>query len=115
VWAWTHHESGAEAFFEDVITIAEGIENVPYFVVRRKIGGEWVRYIERLHTRSFETIDDAFFVDCGLSYEGPPADEFFIPHLAGQEVVALADGNVVRNLIADPDTGKVTLPNEARK
>ncbi|HEY5797661.1 MAG TPA: hypothetical protein VIU82_21875 [Bosea sp. (in: a-proteobacteria)] len=117
VWAWTRHESGpdGDAFFEDVCAVAEGNEDVPYFVVRRTIGGVAKRYIERMHTRSFNVIEDAFFVDSGLSYEGSPASEFFVPHLAGQEVVALADGNVVRGLTAEAVTGKVTLANAASK
>lgn len=114
VWAWTKHESGAEAVFEHVAVIGEGTEDVPYFVVRRKINGAWKRYIERLHSRYFDAIEDAFFVDSGLSYEGAPVDTLLgLDHLEGCEVVALADGNVVRGLTVD--NGSITLPIEASK
>lgn len=114
VWAWTSHESGADAVFEDVTVIAEGNEDVPYFVVRRTINGSTKRYIERLHTRVMATVEDAFFVDCGLTYEGVAADVISgLDHLEGQAVVALANGNVVRNLTVT--SGSVTLPNEATK
>lgn len=107
VWGWTRQETAG--VFEDVIVVAEGNEDVPYFVVRRSIGGVDYRHVERLHTRHFETIAEAFFVDSGLTYSGAPASTFHLPHLAGEGVVALADGNVVKRLTADED-GYVTLP-----
>lgn len=120
VWAWTRHESGPDndAIFEDVAIVEEGNEDVPYFVVRRTVGGVRKRYIERLHSRSFKKVEDAFFVDCGLTYTGAPATVITgLDHLMGQEVVALADGNVVRNLVVGEVTGGVgvTLPNAASK
>lgn len=116
VWAWTRHESGPDndAVFEDVVVIGEGNEDVPYFLVKRMINGVAKRYIERLHTRVFATIADAFFVDCGLTYNGAPTNTFGgLGHLEGQAVVALADGNVVRNLTVS--NGSVTLQNKASK
>lgn len=116
VWAWTRHESGADndAVFEDVTVIAEGNEDVPYFLVKRTIGGQSRRYIERLHSRVFASVSDAFFVDCGLTYSGAPATVIGgLGHLEGQKVVALADGNVVRNLTVS--AGAVTLDVAASK
>lgn len=114
VWAWTHHESEADAFFEDVVVVEEGKEDVPYFIIRRTINGTQKRYIERLHTRVFTTVTDAFFVDCGLTYSGSATKIVSgLDHLEGQSVVALADGNVVRNLTVAG--GAVTLPNAASK
>lgn len=116
VWGWTTHESGPDndAFFEDVSVVAEDNDDVPYFIVRRTIGGVQKRYIERLHSRHFDTIEDAFFVDSGLTYTGAPATVISgLSHLNGQSVVALADGNVVRNLTVAG--GSITLPNAASK
>jgi len=114
VWAWTRHESGADAVFEDVAVIAEGNEDVPYFVVERTINGQAKRYIERLHTREFTDVADAFFVDCGLTYSGAPVTTLGgLGHLEGQDVVALSNGNVVRNLTVTG--GSVTLPNSTTK
>lgn len=107
VWAWTQHESSG-AFFEDVAVIAEGNEDVPYFIVRRTIGGAQKRYIERLHTRDFTNVNEAFFVDSGLSYHGSPVSTVSgLSHLNGERVVALADGNVLRDLLVS--NGSVTL------
>lgn len=113
VWAWTSHES-AGGVFEDVTVIAEGNDDVPYFIVRREVDGVQRRYIERLHDRAFTDVTEAFFVDSGLTYEGAAATVISgLDHLEGRDVVALADGNVVRNLtVAD---GSVTLPNAALK
>lgn len=114
VWAWTHHESGANAYFEDVTVIAEGNEDVPYFIVRRTINGQTKRYIERLHTREFANIEDAFFVDCGLTYEGPATVTIRgLEHLEGCAVVALSNGNVVKNLTVTG--GSITLPSAGTK
>lgn len=118
VWGWTRHQSGAGAVFEDVAVIAEGTEDVPYFLVRRTIDGTTKRYIERLHTRAFEDVADAFFVDCGLTYAGTAATIITgLDHLDGEEVVALANGNVVRGLTVGAVTGGigVVLPNAATK
>lgn len=114
VWAWTRHESGADAYFEDVSVIADGNEDVPYFIVRRTIDGQTKRYIERLHTRDFASIEDAFFVDCGLTYTGAAATVISgLDHLEGQDVVALSNGNVVRNMTVE--SGSITLPNPTTK
>lgn len=118
VWGWTRHQSGADAVFEDVAVIAEGTEDVPYFLVRRTIDGTTKRYIEQLHTRAFDDVEDAFFVDCGLTYTGSAATIITgLDHLDGQEVVALANGNVVRGLTVGTVTGGigVVLPNAATK
>ena len=108
VWAWTRHETDGE--FEDVSVIAENGEDVPYFIVRRTIQTVQRRFLERLHTRQFTTVTDAFFVDCGLTYTGSPVSTVTIEHLAGKTVSALVDGNVVRDLAVGTD-GVVTLPN----
>lgn len=113
VWAWTRHDS-AGARFEDVSVIAEGNEDVPYFIIRRVVGGVVRRYIERLHTREFSSVADAFFVDSGLTYEGPAATVISgLDHLEGQSVVALSNGNVVRGLTVTG--GSVTLQNATTK
>lgn len=46
-------------------------EDRVYFVVKRRVNGKTVRYVERLHRRRFEDVRDAYFVDCGLSLDAP--------------------------------------------
>ncbi len=112
VWGWTRHQT--DGVFEDVAVIAEGNEDVPYFIIRRTVKDVDRRYVERLHTRVFDTIADAFFVDSGLTYSGDPISSLYAPHLAGRDVVALVDGNVVKKLHVDDD-GKVELKRSGSK
>lgn len=68
VYAWHRHDT--DGTYESVCTLREGNETASYFVINRTIDGNTRRYIERLSTRSFSTMRDAFFVDSGLSYDG---------------------------------------------
>jgi hypothetical protein len=69
VVAWARHDTvGGE--FESVAVIAEGSRDVPYAVVKRQINGQTVRYIEYLDARRFDTIEEFFCVDSGLTYDG---------------------------------------------
>jgi len=69
IYAWSVIET--EGSFESICNIPEGPEDVFYVVVKRRINGVDVKYIERLHSRNFATIEDAFFVDCGLTLNNP--------------------------------------------
>ena len=46
-------------------------EEMFYFVVKRMINGVDRRFIERLHSRKFAQIQDAFFVDAGTTIDTP--------------------------------------------
>lgn len=112
VWAW--HKHITDGLFESVTTVSEGQEDAVYFVIKRTINGMERRYVERFASRTISHISDAFFVDCGLSYEGDPADEISgLDHLEGQKVAILADGNVVSSKIIE--NGRIVLPYEASK
>lgn len=93
VGAWHQHDT--DGAFESCAVVAEGLEDALYCVVRRTINGVQKRYVERLHTRRFDTLADAFFVDCGATYRGTPATTISgLDHLEGQKVAILADGAV---------------------
>lgn len=68
VIGWHRHDT--LGYFERVCVIPEDGVDVPYFVVRRTIGGATVRYLERMAFRDNDDILDSFFVDSGLSYDG---------------------------------------------
>lgn len=107
VRAW--HQHTTDGLFESVCCVAENGEDVLYAVVQRTINSRQVRSIERLHTRQFTNQEDAFFVDCGLSYSGTPTTTITgLWHLEGRSVVALADGAVVDGLTVT--AGTVELP-----
>lgn len=110
VWAWTRHET--DGVFEDVVVEENDDRDVPYFIVRRTINGQSKRYIERMADREIVTLNDCFFVDAGLKYTGSPISSISgFWHLEGESVVALADGNVVKNLTVT--NGTITLPAAA--
>ncbi|UXN73374.1 hypothetical protein N8D56_21240 [Devosia sp. A8/3-2] len=91
--------------------------------MRRTINGASRRYIEVLE-RPFQydsdvtLVDDrptainGFFVDCGLTYSGPPATVISGPgHLEGETLIGLLDGSMATGLVVTG--GSVTLPYSA--
>lgn len=68
LYAWHRHDT--DGLFESVASIREGNEIATYLVVKRTVNGVERRYIERFSSRYFATVRDAYFVDCGLSYDG---------------------------------------------
>lgn len=93
--AWHQHAAGGSGLFKSVCSVAEGDEDGTYVIVARTINGQAVEYIERQHSRQFDELEDAFFVDSGLSYEGVATDTITgLWHLEGESVVALAGGAV---------------------
>jgi len=112
VAAWHHHDTAAGGVFECVCATAESAEDALYAIVRRTINGRTVRYIERKHTRRFTALEDAFFVDCGATYEGSAATTISgLDHLEGATVSILADGAVLtQQAVAN---GAITLSTAA--
>ncbi|HID9280213.1 TPA: hypothetical protein ACXIZC_002789 [Serratia marcescens] len=72
VAAWHLHPGTGR--YESLCSIAEGNEDALYCVVNRTINGQQQRYIERMQSRLYDVVDDAFFVDCGLTYDGRNRD-----------------------------------------
>ena len=68
VFAWARHVT--DGIVESVCTISEGDEDVPYLLVARTVGGQTVRHVERLQSRRFARLRDAWFLDCALAYDG---------------------------------------------
>ena len=109
VLAWTHWDTEGE--FESVTSIVnpDTGEDEIYFVVKRRVLNSnrdevSTRYIERLKPRDFENLEDAFFVDCGVSYNGPAADVDSISgawHLVGHtHAVILSDNRMEDDNVA---------------
>lgn len=105
VAGWHRHDT--DGTFESVCCISEGAEDALYAIIKRTINGSTKRYVERMKTRNFTDIRDAFFVDSGLSYDGRDQagtvtfsggtawdhTETFTATLAGS-TISLAAGNV---------------------
>ena len=120
VYAWHRHVT--DGAVESVASIVEpdghgGYEDAVYLIVRRTIEGATRRYVERMVTRTFPTIADAWFVDCGLQYSGAPVSSVSgLDHLEGKTVAILGDGSVVASRVVtggavtlDGAYGKVTV------
>lgn len=62
-----------------------------YFTVRRQTANGWVRFIERLHNRRLPDVRDAFFVDCGMSFDDPKCITDISPNADGELVITAAN------------------------
>lgn len=109
IWAWSEHRSEGAQFRSVTVVRENEMDNV-YLLVERD--GRFL--IEQQVVRSYgDPVEKAFFVDCGLSYEGEPiAKVTGLAHLAGKSIAVLADGSVVRGLTVAED-GSFELPFEA--
>ena len=68
IGAWHQHDT--DGIFESCANVAEGTEDHVYVVVKRTVNGNSVRYVERMASNAFDSLEDCFFVDSGLTYDG---------------------------------------------
>lgn len=97
VLGWHRHPLGGDGIVECVETIPSpfGDQDDLWMIVRRTIDGQTKRYIEYLWPDFVDNsdIEDAFCVDCGLTYDSTPASTISgLDHLEGKIVSILADG-----------------------
>jgi len=90
----------------------DGVDDL-WLIVKRTIGGNTKRYIEIMEAPfEYGALEDAFQVDCGLTYTGAATGTFSgLSHLNGQTVDVLASGKVYKGLTVSG--GSVTLPGGA--
>lgn len=115
VGGWHRHETCGK--FESVETIPNKGKDDAYFMVSRTCSGTDKRFIELMappHDHE-STLDDAFYLDGGVSYEGDPETRFTgLDHWIGQSVNILADGGTVSPQVVD-EQGGITLGIPASK
>ena len=99
--------------FESVDVVREGLEDVAYFVIKRHINGQDVKFIERTRTRIIRDNKKAFLVDCGLSAEFVTARTTItgLDHLEGEKVICNVNGGIIDGLTVE--NGSITLPKAA--
>lgn len=68
IGAWHWHDT--DGTFESCTTVAESNEDVLYVVVKRTVNGNTVRYVEQFQSRVIDQLEDCFFVDSGVSFDG---------------------------------------------
>lgn len=110
------HKQVTDGEIESAATIPGVSEDQLWIAVKRTINGTTKRFIEYLSPFDFNSdLEDAFFVDSGLSYDGAPATVFSgFDHLIGEPIVVLADAEVFTGHTPDA-TGTITLDAAASK
>lgn len=92
-----------------ITVVPAGSGDQVFFAVKRKNG----TYIEKLASREFSGVANAFFVDCGIKKQGSNITEINdLYHLENCAVQILADGAVVENKVVR--YGSVTLDKPAK-
>ena len=110
---WSNAAKTVHALVESccVIPSSDASYDELWLVVKRYINGRTVRYNEFL-TDIWEqgnAQEDAFFVDCGLTYDGAATTTVTgLSHLAGETVQVLVDGATHPNVTVSA-TGSITL------
>lgn len=122
VIAWHEHVLGG-SFGSDTFGHVESVATIPgdlneddtYMVVKRTINSGTKRYIEYFSSFDFgDDVEDAFFVDSGLTYSGSAATSISgLDHLEGETVSILANGAVHPDKVVS--SGSVTLDYSATK
>jgi hypothetical protein len=104
--------SGEGAVVETQTVIPGTTRDELWLCVERTIDGSLVRTVEVLEAPfEAQAQEDAFFVDCGLTYDGEPTNVITgLSHLAGETVSILADGAVLPTAMVS-SSGNLTLPN----
>lgn len=107
VIGWHYHPT--DGLVEDICIIPGANQDDLYLIVNRTIDGVAKKYIEVMADFDWGAdLEDAFFVDCGLTYDGASTSTITgLDHLEGEEVAILADGiKVARKTVA---SGSITL------
>ena len=98
VWAWTRHETNGSV--ESIAVVPEGDEDVAYLLVKRLTPeGTTRRYVERFATRDVTDVQDAFFVDAGLSLDLPISVATISNDVAAVVTTTAAHGLQVNDII----------------
>jgi hypothetical protein len=107
ITAFAYHNFGGTV--ED-IAVLNGSNDALWMIVNRS----GLRTVEKMHSRSFSSLSDAFFVDCGTKYSVSPTKTFTgLGRLDGKTISVLADGSKIVG--ASVSSGTLTLSNNASK
>lgn len=98
---------------ESVAVIPSTTEDEVWATVNRTVNGSPVRYIERMKPRDWgDDMEDMFFVDSGLTYDGVATTTITgLDHLEGETVAILADGAIQSSKVVS--SGSITLDDAA--
>jgi hypothetical protein len=108
VYAWAEHQTQGK--FMDLCVLPGPGQDMIYALVER----QGAYFLEKM-TEVFgeQTVEQGFFLDCGLSYKGEPVSAVGgLSHLEGREVAILADGQVHSPRVVK--NGGITLDSKYR-
>jgi len=112
VKGWTRQDEVGN--IERVAVIPNGIEDQVWFCVNRNVESTTRRYIEYMMPIDFGDIEDAFFVNSGLTYSGTATTTITgLEHLEGKTVAVLVDGATHPSCVVTD--GAITLTSPASK
>ena len=111
IGAWFQYTTNG--YFESAAVVQEGQSDYLYVVVKRRIGNEFKRFIERQSVRDSDTRLSCY-LDCSGYYASDTETTTVsgLTWLEGMTVTAVADGAVYEGLTVKD--GKIELPLEAR-
>jgi len=126
VFGWHPHTMGGTSDAQGTIAQVESVAVIPgssdvardevWVSTKRWVNDAWVRHIEVMGAghEADGAIEDAFFVDAGLTYSGAATSTLVgIRHLEGETVQILADGAAHADKVVTD--GAVTLDREVTK
>lgn len=67
VYGWTWGQT--KGLFTDIVAVQEDDFDYCYVTITRFINGMWRKYVERIESREFNNIEDAWCSDCALKLE----------------------------------------------
>lgn len=115
VVAWHRHQlGGTDAAVESVATMRDDPYDLVWCCVKRTINGATRRYIEFIEDpwRPSSGVEEAFYVDSGLTYSGAATTTISgLEHLNGETVDIVADGQSVDQ--GTVSNGQITLNRAA--
>lgn len=111
VTGWSRFKT--EGSYESVAVIPASDGSYEVWTVVSRNTGRFVEYF-KAPDHYVDDIEDSFFVDSGLTYDGAPATTISgLDHLEGEEVTILADGAPVPSQTVS--SGQITLSSAASK
>lgn len=123
VFAWHRHTVGGVSDAAGTHAIVESVAIIPgsfdtvfdevWLSVKRWVNGAAVRHIEIISAghKPDGLIEDAFFVDCGLTYSGVAATTLTgLDHLEGETLSVLSDGATHPDVVVTGGAVTLNLP-----
>jgi hypothetical protein len=110
VTAWSHYDT-LDGQFERVCVIPEDTDSAAYVIVRREIGSNTVRYIERFADRFDEDPIGGVYADSALSFDGRNTSDvtLTLEFPIGPGTIILTASDDVFSLANPPDLVTLTI------